>query len=161
MTGTALGPRSFRDVLGRFPTGVVVVAARTPAGPLGIAMNSFASVSLDPPLVMVCAAYSSVTWPGIRAAGGFAVSVLGAEHEDLCRLFSTRGADRFTGPDWTDTASGHPVLTDALGWLDCRIAAVQPAGDHELVLARALAGAVGDRAGPLVFHSGRYTRLAD
>lgn len=160
MTDTALGQRSFRDVLGRFPTGVVVIAARTPAGPLGMAMNSFASVSLDPPLVVVCAAYSSVTWPGIRAAGGFAVSVLGAGHEDLCRLFSTRGAERFGGPHWTDTASGHPVLADALSWLDCRIAAVQPAGDHELVLARAVDGAVGTGTEPLVFHAGRYIGLA-
>jgi flavin reductase (DIM6/NTAB) family NADH-FMN oxidoreductase RutF len=79
---------------------------------------------------------------------------------NLCRLFSTRGAERFGGPHWTDTASGHPVLADALSWLDCRIAAVQPAGDHELVLARAVDGAVGTGTEPLAFHAGRYTGLA-
>jgi flavin reductase (DIM6/NTAB) family NADH-FMN oxidoreductase RutF len=159
-TDLVLGQRSFRDVLGRFPTGVVLVTAATPDGPLGMAMNSFASVSLDPPLIVVCAATTSTTWPGIRAAGGFAVTMLGSEHAGLCRLFSTRGAERFAGREWSTTPAGHPVLADGLAWLDCRISTVHPAGDHELVLALALTGAVVDHRAPLVFHAGRYTALA-
>jgi flavin reductase (DIM6/NTAB) family NADH-FMN oxidoreductase RutF len=121
--------------------------------------NSFTSVSLDPPLIAVCAAYSSTTWPNIRGAEGFAVTILGAEHEETSRIFSARGADRFTGRNWIRTPADHPVLPDGLGWLDCSIESIYPAGDHELVIARVLWWS-GTRTGdPLLFHSGRYARL--
>ncbi|MBH1937209.1 flavin reductase family protein [Streptomyces sp. AV19] len=155
-----LEQRSFRDILGRFTTGVVLVTAQTPHGPVGMAVNSFTSVSLEPPLIAVCAARSSTTWPAIRSAGGFAITVLGGQHEAVCRAFSTRGADRFTGGEWSFTRGGHPVLLDGLAWLDCRISTIQPAGDHELVVAEALEGALTGLEGPLVFHAGRYTGLA-
>lgn len=154
-----LAQRSFRDVLGRFTTGVVLITARTPDGPAGMAVNSFTSVSLDPPLVALCAAFSSTTWPSVRAAGSFAVTILGDRHEELCRTFSTRGADRFAGGDWASTRAGHPVLADGLGWLDCRIIEIHPVGDHELVIAEAIEGDVVDTGGPLVFHAGRFTGL--
>ncbi|MEU0118087.1 flavin reductase family protein [Streptomyces bobili] len=152
--------RSFRDVLGRFSTGVVLVTAQTGDGPVGMAANSFTSVSLDPPLVALCAARSSTTWPAIRAAGGFAITILGAHQEEVCRTFATRGIDRFVGLDWSHTPAGHPVLSDGLGWLDCAVETVHPAGDHELVVARADGWAVMPRRSPLIFHSGHYTRLA-
>lgn len=158
-----LDQRAFRDVLGRFATGVVLVTARTRQGPAGMTVNSFMSVSLDPPLVALSAANSSVTWPAIRAAGGFAVAVLGGQHEELCRAFATRGAPRFAEPgEWTRTGQGHPVPRGALAWLACQITQTQPAGDHELVLARALAGATGgtEPGHPLIFHTGRFTGLA-
>jgi flavin reductase (DIM6/NTAB) family NADH-FMN oxidoreductase RutF len=154
-----LAQRSFRDVLGRFTTGVVLVTAQTPHGPVGMAVNSFTSVSLDPPLVAVCAAFTSTTWPAIREAGAFAITILGDQHEDLCRTFSTRGAERFRGRDWAFTRAGHPMPADGLGWLDCCIRAIHPVGDHELVIAEAIEGAVADRGGPLVFHAGRFTGL--
>ncbi|MET8137678.1 MULTISPECIES: flavin reductase family protein [unclassified Streptomyces] len=157
--------RSFRDVLGRFTTGVVLVTAQTEVGPAGMAANSFTSVSLVPPLIALCAAHTSTTWPAIRAAGGFAVTILREDHEEVCRTFATRGTDRFAGRDWVRTPAGHPLLSDGLGWLDCTIEQIHPAGDHELVIARAekwSTAGVGETAtaGPLVFHSGRYVRLA-
>jgi 3-hydroxy-9,10-secoandrosta-1,3,5(10)-triene-9,17-dione monooxygenase reductase component len=158
-----LGQRAFREVLGRFATGVVLVTARTGHGPAGMTVNAFMSVSLDPPLVAVGAANSSVTWPSIRATGGFAVAVLGDQHEELCRTFSTRGAPRFAEPsEWAQTGQGHLVPQDALAWLDCWITRIHPAGDHELVLAEALAGAIGgaEPGQPLIFHTGRFTGLA-
>ena len=154
-----LAQRSFRDVLGRFTTGVVLVTAQTREGPAGMAVNSFTSVSLDPPLVALCAAFSSTTWPFIRATGGFAITILRDQHEELCRIFSTRGAERFKGRDWAFTRAGHPIPADGLGWLDCRIATIHPAGDHELVIAEAIEGAVADQGSPLVFHAGRFTGL--
>ncbi|BBC36692.1 Monooxygenase [Streptomyces graminofaciens] len=155
-----LEQRSFRDILGRFTTGVVLVTADTAEGPKGMAVNSFTSVSLTPPLVALCAADTSSTWPAIRAAGSFAVTILGDRHAELCRLFSTKGADRFAAGDWSTTRAGHPIPADGLGWLDCRITTVHPAGDHELVIAEALGGALTEQADPLVFHAGRFTALA-
>lgn len=155
-----LTQRPFRTILGRFATGVVLVTAQTREGPAGMAFNSFTSVSLDPPLVALSAAYTSLTWPAIRAAGGFAVTVLGDQHEDLCRAFSTRGAERFRDRDWAASRNGHPRPADGLAWLDCRITALHPAGDHELVLAEAVEGAVVGTGNPLIFHGGRFTELA-
>lgn len=154
-----LSPRSFRDIFGRFATGVVLVTARTDTGPVGMAVNSFTSVSLAPPLIAVCAAVTSTTWPLIRSNGGFAAMILSERHQDLCTIFSTHGADRFVG-EWSATPAGHPLVGDCLGWLDCEIVAGYEAGDHELVLARAAAGAVTASDAPLVFHAGRFAALA-
>jgi flavin reductase (DIM6/NTAB) family NADH-FMN oxidoreductase RutF len=128
------------------------------------------SVSLDPPLVALCAAHSSVSWPAIRSAGSFAVAILAEEHVELCQVFATRGSDRFAEPGWwASTGAGHPVPPDALAWLDCEITEIQAVGDHELVVAEAVAGMVRSPARkptnagtghPLVFHKGRFTTLA-
>jgi flavin reductase (DIM6/NTAB) family NADH-FMN oxidoreductase RutF len=155
-----LTQRPFRDILGRFATGVVLVTTQTREGPVGMAFNSFTSVSLEPPLIALCAAYTSQTWPIIRAAGGFAVTVLGDQHQELCQAFSTRGAERFRNWDWAASRDGHPRPADGLAWLDCRISALHPAGDHELVVAEAVDGAVVGTGKPLIFHGGRFTELA-
>jgi 3-hydroxy-9,10-secoandrosta-1,3,5(10)-triene-9,17-dione monooxygenase reductase component len=156
-----LTQRSFRDVLGRFGTGVVLVTAQSDAGPFGMAVNSFTSVSLDPPLIAFCAALTSTTWPAIRATGGCAITILSDTQEEVCRTFAARGADRFTGLRWARTPAGHPVTADGLGWLDCRIRTVQVEGDHELVIAEALDWSTGADARPLIFHSGRYASLTE
>jgi len=124
-----------------------------------MSVNSFASVSLDPLLLMFCAGRDSSTWRQLRAEGQFAVSILGAEQEDVCRLFATKGADRFAAPSWSLNDSGQPVLDEAIAWFDCSICNVFPAGDHEIVLGRVLD--FGERAGgaPLVFHRGRFVGL--
>lgn len=159
--------RAFRDVLGAYPTGVVIVTASDGEARHGLAVNSFTSVSLDPPIVSFCAGHSSTTWPDIRAAGSFAVSILGAQHEHVCRVFSATDVDRFEDPAltdaWASTPSGLPVLTDALGSLDCEIEAVHACGDHDIVLGRvtsmSLAGASHELA-PLLYHRGGFARLA-
>jgi flavin reductase (DIM6/NTAB) family NADH-FMN oxidoreductase RutF len=160
-SGTAgLDPAVFRAVLGRFPTGVVVISASVDGRAEGMAVNSFTSVSLDPCLISFCAAHTSTTWPELRRAGGFTVSILGSAHGDLCRLFARRGADRYgDGTGWTTSRSGHPVLADAIGWLDCDTAAVHPAGDHDVVLGRVLDAGAAD-GDPLVFFGGRFGSLA-
>jgi len=155
---TQIDPRGFRDALGRFATGVVLVTADTSAGSAGLAVNSFTSVSLDPPLVAFCPARTSASWPLIRQAGGFAVSILALEHGDLCQRFATRGADRFASAEWGRSPNGHPVASGCLAWLDCTIEQVHPAGDHDIVVGRV--GELGICAGdPLVFYSGTYARL--
>ncbi|MCH0538733.1 flavin reductase family protein [Streptomyces sp. MUM 203J] len=154
-----LEQRSFRDILGQFATGVALITAQTPEGPMGLAVNSFTSVSLDPPLVALCTAHTSTTWPSIRASGRFAVTILGDQHAELCRTFSTRAVNRFSGRNWAQSYAGHPIAADGLAWLDCEISQIHPAGDHSLVIAQVTAGALTGQIGPLVFHAGRFAAL--
>lgn len=157
---TEVDPGAFRSVLGHFPTGVSVIASVAGEAPIGLAIGSFFSVSLDPPLVGFCADKRSSSWPGIREAGGFCVNVLHQDQEALCRQFATRGADKFKGVGWTATVgSGSPRLADVLAWVDCRIEAVHDAGDHEICIGRVLGLDVGREGGPLVFYRGGYGRF--
>lgn len=148
---------SFRHVLGHYPTGVAVITASTESGPVGMAMNSFTALSLDPPLVLFCPAESSTTWPVLRKAGSIAVNVLSAGQESASRAFAARGADRFDQVEWLPGGNGAPLLADALGWLECTVQAEYPAGDHTVVIAKieqmGVHGAITD---PLVFFRGRY-----
>ena len=155
----ALGAHRFRRVLGLFPTGVVLVTAATSEGPTGMAVNSFTSVSLDPPLVSFCAARSSTTWPRIRAAGAFAVNVLGEEDVEVSRRFARKGADRFAGLGHRPGATGAPVLDGVAAHLDCHLHEVHDAGDHVIVLGRVVHLDADDGIRPLVFHGGDYCSL--
>lgn len=149
----------FRRVLGHFPTGVVIVTAIYDGAPAGMSIGSFTSVSLDPPLIAILPAKTSVSWPRIAAAGIFCVNILNARQEALCRTFATSGADKFAGVSWRPAPSGSPVLAGALAWLDCSLEQVVEAGDHLIALGRVTSLDVGDEdqaAEPLVFFQGGY-----
>lgn len=150
----------YRQVLGHFVTGVTVITAFSDGQPWGLAVNSFTSVSLDPPLVAFCAAKSSTTWPHVRDAGSFCVNVLAEDQEDVSRLFATRGADKFTGTGWRRAESGSPVLLGSLAWIDCATEDEHDAGDHVIVVGRVLDLDVSDEGRPLVFFRGGYGRFA-
>src|ERR671918_545390 len=124
----------FRTILGHFATGVTIVTGHGPDGPSGLAANSFASVSLDPPLVLVCMANTSTTWPAIRDSGHFAVNILGEHQEDTSRRFSAKGGDRFEGVGWAPGKTGSPVLRDAIAYVDCVLDAEYEGGDHMIVV---------------------------
>jgi 3-hydroxy-9,10-secoandrosta-1,3,5(10)-triene-9,17-dione monooxygenase reductase component len=157
---TVIDPTRLREVLGRFATGVVIVTASTPEGPVGMAVNSFASVSLDPPLVLFCAGKSSTTWPDIEHAGAFSVSILGHEEQALCQQFASREGRRFDGVEHRPGSTGAPVLERAIAHLDCEIEAQHDAGDHVIVVGRVHdLDARGD-GGPLVFFEGRFGELS-
>ncbi|WP_053732304.1 flavin reductase family protein [Nocardia sp. NRRL S-836] len=151
----------FRQTLGHLPTGVVVITATDPLGrPVGMACNSFTSVSLDPPLVLFCVKRGSSTWPVVQAAGAFRVNVLDRDHEHLSRQFAARGVDRFAGVRWTSAPAG-PRLADVVASIGCEVEAEHPGGDHVIVVARALSLEIGETAAePLVFHRGRYGSFA-
>lgn len=151
-----IDPGCFRQVLGSYPTGVVVVTAMHENEPVGMAVGTFTSVSLSPALVGFFAQASSTTWPRIREAGAFCVNILGEEHHDVCRRFATRGADKFGSLGWSPGTSGAPVLDDALSWIDCRLERVDEAGDHFLVLGRVLDLSAQQTGGPLIFYRGNY-----
>jgi 3-hydroxy-9,10-secoandrosta-1,3,5(10)-triene-9,17-dione monooxygenase reductase component len=149
-------PVRFRDVLGHLPTGVTIVAAHGREGPVGMAVNSVTSVSLDPPMILVCPARTSTTWPAIREAGRFCVNVLSCHHEDLTRRFAVK-ADRFAGVAYESRPAG-PALSDAVAWIECEHEAEHPAGDHFVVIARVtgLDVAPAGPLEPLVFFRGHY-----
>ncbi|MEU7025209.1 flavin reductase family protein [Streptomyces sp. NPDC046275] len=151
----------FRRVLGHFASGVTIVTALDEDGPTGFACQSFASLSLDPPLVVFMVARTSTTWPRIARAGRFCVNVLGADQAALCRGFAVSGADKFAGVDWTPApATGAPRLPAAPAWVDCTIAAVHTGGDHLIVVGRVEAlGATPEGGDPLLFHRGRFGRF--
>jgi flavin reductase (DIM6/NTAB) family NADH-FMN oxidoreductase RutF len=150
----------YRSVLGHFPTGVSVITALPGSDPVGLAVGSFFSLSLDPPLVGFCADKRSSSWPGIREAGGFCVNVLHEDQEVLCRQFATKGADKFKGVGWSPApGSGAPLLADVLAWVDCTVEAVHDGGDHEICVGRVLGLEAGREGGPLVFYRGGYGRF--
>lgn len=159
--GSTVDGARFRQVLGHFPTGVTVITAATEAGPAGLAVGSFFSVSLDPPLVAFCAGKSSTSYPKIAAAGHYCVNVLADEQEDICRVFASKGDDKFASIGWRPSpVTGAPVINGVLAWIDCEIDAVHEAGDHWIVIGRALELEVGHEGGPLVFFRGGYGRYA-
>lgn len=149
----------YRQVLGHFPTGVTVITAAGDPTPVGMAVGSFASVSLDPPLVAFFAGKDSSTWPKIEAAGAFCVNVLGEDQEELSRRFASKEADKFAGVGWSPAGSGAPRLEGVLAWIDCTIASVVDAGDHVCVIGRVADLGLGVEGGPLVFFRGGYGRF--
>ena len=158
---SALDPLRLRRVLGSFPTGVTMLAALVDGEPAGLAANSFVSVSLDPPMVSVCVAHTSTTWPVLRRARRLGVSVLGADQEHAGRQLSARGVDRFAGLPVRTSPDGVVLLDGASAWLDCSIEREIPAGDHDIVLLRVHDLDADPEVAPLVFHGSRYRRLHD
>ncbi|MFI8105967.1 flavin reductase family protein [Streptomyces sp. NPDC086023] len=158
-----VGAGEFRAVLGHFASGVTVItapAAEGEEGPAGFACQSFASLSLDPPLVTFMVARTSTTWPRIARAGVFCVNILGARQGELCRSFAVSGADKFAGVTHTPApVTGSPQLADVPAWIDCRIHAVHTGGDHLIVVGRVEALGAPGEGDPLLFHQGRFGRF--
>jgi 3-hydroxy-9,10-secoandrosta-1,3,5(10)-triene-9,17-dione monooxygenase reductase component len=148
--------RSVRDALSRFATGVAFVTAAPDGEPTGLIVNSFASVSLEPPLISFCPSRSSLTWSRMRRAGRFGVNVLGRQHERFAIRAAPAGADRFAGLDWELGRGDVPLLTDALASLECEIVAEHPAGDHWIVVGRVHQLRIPPIDEPLVFFAGAF-----
>lgn len=150
----------FRTVLGHFPTGVTVITAAPEGAPVGLAVGSFSSVSLDPPLVAFFPGKSSSSWPQIEVTGAFCVNILADDQEDVCRRFASKEEDKFAGLGWRAATSGSPVLDGALAWIDCDIDSVVEAGDHYCVMGRVRDLEVAHEGAPLLFFRGGYGRFA-
>jgi 3-hydroxy-9,10-secoandrosta-1,3,5(10)-triene-9,17-dione monooxygenase reductase component len=151
----AVSPERFRFGLGHLPTGVTVLTAYSDRGPVGMAANSITSVSLDPPLILVCPAKSSESWPAIRGAERFCANVMARHHEGLVRQFARKGIDRFAGVDWHERSCG-PALDGAVAWIQCRLEGEHDAGDHTIAVASVEEIDADRKAIPLVFFRGRY-----
>lgn len=162
LQGRDITSRQYRDVLGHFPTGVVVATALDAnERPIGMAVGSFTSVSIDPPLVAFLPDRGSSTFPAIRETGTFCINVLAGNQETLCRSFAMKGADRFDGITWRPAEhTGSPVLDDAVAWIDCEMGTVHEAGDHFIVIGRVLDLQVQTPTLPLLFFQGGYGTFA-
>jgi flavin reductase (DIM6/NTAB) family NADH-FMN oxidoreductase RutF len=155
-TDVTIDPTAMREVLGHFASGVVVVTAAGPVGPLGFTCQSFASLSLDPALVSFAPARTSSTWPRIRQVGAFCVNVLAEEQEALSAGFARSGVDKFAGVGWRPGPHGAPVLDGACAWIGCTLWREYDGGDHTIVVGRVRDLAADESRVPLLFHRGRY-----
>lgn len=160
MSTTATGRTALRSVLGRFATGVTVVAARGGA-PCGMTANAFTSVSLDPPLILVCVDRSAAIYDTVLAAGSFSVSMLSARQEHVARYFADhsrpRGAEEFGSVEWwPGPSTGAPILQGALAWLDCTLVNSYDGGDHEIFIGSVQASGFGPANDALVFFCGDF-----
>ena len=145
-----------REVLGHFASGVVVVTAAGPDGPLGFTCQSFSSLSLDPPLVSLAPARTSSTWPRIRAAGAFCVNVLAEDHQELSGKFARSGTDKYAGVAWRPAPSGSPILEGVSAWIDCTLWNEYDGGDHTIAIGRVHDLGADPARLPLLFYRGNY-----
>ncbi|MFE4874970.1 flavin reductase family protein [Streptomyces sp. NPDC056682] len=154
-------PDSFRLTVGSFCTGLTVISAMGPQGPVGFTCQAFSSLSVDPPRILVCPGRASTTWPVIRGVSRFCVNVLAEDQSDLSRRFARSGGDKYAGVNWSCPPGESPRLDGACSWLECAIEAELDAGDHFVVAARVLALDTVENRMPLLYYRGRYASLAD
>lgn len=143
----------FRETLARFATGVTVVTVLAADGkPHGLTVSSFTSVSVEPPLILVCIDYASAALPHFRACTNFAVNILGESQRELSVNFSEKPEARFEGVEWFRGATGAPLLPDCLANLECRMSSIVEAGDHAVLLAEVVSAQAGGGQPLLYFH---------
>lgn len=166
-TGAAIDPREFRNVLGQFCTGITIITTEQDGVPVGFACQSFAALSLDPPLVLFCPTKLSRSWKAIEASGRFCVNVLHEKQKDVCARFGSREPDKFAGVDWTPSRLGSPVIDGVLAHIDCTVHSVHDGGDHLVVFGavHSLSDGSADehrhrqKPRPLLFYRGEYTGI--
>ena len=130
MTEPAIDPRTFRHVLGQFCTGITIITTVHDDQPIGFACQSFAALSLDPPLVLFCPTKQSRSWQAIEASGRFCVNVLTEKQREVCARFGSKVPDKFSGVEWHSSELGSPILDDSLAHIDCTVHSVHDGGDH-------------------------------
>lgn len=159
-TRSGTDERTLRDALGCFATGVTIVTCIDADGrPVGLTANSFTSVSLDPPLLLVCVHKQAASAPALVAASRFAVNVLQTGQQPASIRFSTRTQDRFGTTPWSTGETGAPILMDSLGVFECAHHAVHDGGDHHVLVGQVMRVAFDPSLDPLLYFRGRYRRL--
>lgn len=160
MSDTPIDPAEFRKVLGNYPTGVAAITTiDAEGGPVVLVVGTFSSVSLDPPLVSFMPTKTSYAWQMIEKTGKFAVNIFGSDQVALCGQLAGRG-DKFAGVGYTTTERGLPLLDGVIATIECTIAGVIEAGDHQFVLGAVQTLAVQREGDPMVFFKGQYGGFA-
>ncbi len=152
--------RRLREAYGCFPSGVAAVCALVEGAPCGMAVSSFASVSVAPPLVSICMKGTSTTWPRLRGQPRLGLSILAEDQDGACRKLSGNVGDRFGGVRWHATDDGALFVHGSVAWFDCSVFALLAAGDHVIALLEVRSLWSGKASAPLVFHGSRFRRLA-
>ena len=152
-------PDEFRSVLGRFPSGVTVVTTKAPDGSdSGMTVSAFSSVSLEPPLVLICIEKTASAYEALIESTGFVVNILSASQEQIARRFAIVDIDRFEGIGYSRSQNGFAVLDDALGLIECSTVAQHDAGDHTVIVGEVEAARAGTGT-PLLYYRGGYAQL--
>jgi flavin reductase (DIM6/NTAB) family NADH-FMN oxidoreductase RutF len=154
-----VSPDEFRSVLGRFPSGVTVVTTKAAdASDSGMTVSAFCSVSLEPPLVLICIEKSASAYQALTSSTGFVVNILSAGQEQIARRFAIVDIDRFEGVGYSRSQNGFAVLDDALGLIECTTVAQHDAGDHTVIVGEVEA-ARAETGTPLLYYRGGYAQL--
>jgi flavin reductase (DIM6/NTAB) family NADH-FMN oxidoreductase RutF len=155
--------RHFRAVLGHFATGVAVVTGLDDDGaPVGMTVQAFCSLSINPPLILLCPGLTSTTWPHLVKARRFMVNLLAEGQEELARQFSRSGTDKYLGVAWEPSERiGAPILEGVLAWIDCEMEEVHPGGDHLIVVCAVKALSARTDLRPLVFFRSGFQTVRD
>lgn len=157
----AVDSGAFRSTMSYWPSGVSLVTSSDSEAAVGLTVSSFTSLSLDPPMVLVCVHNHSHSLKVIVQSGRFAVNILAEGQDDLSRRFATRLVeDKFRGVCWHQAATGAPILDDALAWLDCEVVNHFDGGDHQIIIGLVLAtGAAAKDEWPLIYYRRSYQQL--
>ncbi len=154
-----VSPDEFRSVLGRFPSGVTVVTTKaTDGSDSGMTVSAFSSVSLEPPLILICIEKTASAYRALTSSTGFVVNILSAGQEQIARRFAIVDIDRFEGVGYSRSQNGFAVLDDALGLIECTTVAQHDAGDHTVIVGEVEAARAGTGA-PLLYYRGGYAQL--
>jgi flavin reductase (DIM6/NTAB) family NADH-FMN oxidoreductase RutF len=160
----AIDPQAFKEVMAHWATGVTIVTTRLDGQPVGITVNSFASVSLQPPQVLISVNRKLHTHNAIEESGVFAVNLLGIEHLEWGMRFAgmrPENVDRFAGIDWFTAATGVPILPGVLGWLDCTLRHAFDGGDHTIFVGEVVASGARSEGRPLLYYNRNWQQLAE
>jgi flavin reductase (DIM6/NTAB) family NADH-FMN oxidoreductase RutF len=156
----SVDPAAFRIAMGQFATGIAVVAALGEDGPLGFTCQSVVSLSLEPPLIAICPAKSSTSWPRMTSIGRFSVNVLAEDQAAICQTFARSGGDKFSEIVWHTASFGTPAIDGAVATIECELELIHEVGDHELVIARVVSFETWERE-PLVYFRSQFALLRE
>jgi 3-hydroxy-9,10-secoandrosta-1,3,5(10)-triene-9,17-dione monooxygenase reductase component len=161
MTTAPIDPRAFRNVLGQFCTGITIITTMRGDAPVGFACQSFAALSLDPPMVLFCPTKVSRSWKAIEATGRFCVNVLSETQKDVSARFGSKEPDKFADIDWRASSLGLPIIEGSLAHIECTVASVHDGGDHFVVFGavQSLSEVPRVKPRPLLFYRGDYTGI--
>ena len=155
----AVSHEEFRQALGRFASGVTVVTCKSELGnPCGLTVSAFSSLSLDPPLVLICIDQRASVYADLREGSSFAVNVLSQDQESVSRRFASRDADRFKGIGYREGKTGAPLIEGALAFIECRVVHSYAGGDHTIFVGEVEASEVSDGK-PLLYFRGGYSSI--
>ena len=156
-----IDPRTFRNVLGQFCTGITIITTVDDGVPIGFACQSFAALSLDPPMVLFCPTKQSRSWAAIEATGRFCVNMLHEDQQHVSARFGSREPDKFAGINWRASELGSPIIEGSLAHIDCTVASVHDGGDHFVVFGavQSMSEPAALKPRPLLFYRGEYTGI--
>lgn len=154
-----LDSKEQRRILGKFATGVTVASTKIGDETWGMTANAVTSLSLDPPLVILCIQKEGQSRSKFEEGGCFALNILSAEQQEISDRFAFKGPKDFSDLETTTAETGAPILKDAIGWVDCKLKEILPGGDHDIFIGEIVAGGAVEAGSPLLYFSGKYAKL--